>query len=73
MRTAALITLAGAVLFSGCVSVQTNPQFSKCANACTNRQDACMLNASTGDEVAKCNTTFDACVTSCEKKYPRYL
>lgn len=73
MRAVALIAVASVLLMGGCVSVQTNPQFSNCANACTKKQDACMVNASTGDEVTRCNTSFDACVAACEKKFPRYL
>ncbi len=72
MRAVALITITSAFLFSGCVATP-NPQFSNCANACTKKQDACMVNASTADQVSKCNATLDACVASCEKKFPRYL
>jgi hypothetical protein len=32
-----------------------------------------MVNASTADQVSKCNATLDSCVAGCEKKFPRYL
>lgn len=73
MRAVALITIAGAFLFSGCVAMQPNPQFSSCANACTKKQDACMVNASTAEQIAACNATLDSCVAGCEKKFPRYI
>jgi len=65
--------LAGSLLLSGCFPPQVNPKFSDCANACTSKQDACMVNATTAGEVQRCNNTLDACVQRCEQKHSRYL
>ncbi|MGD8546898.1 MAG: hypothetical protein PVG13_08475 [Thiohalophilus sp.] len=65
--------LAGSLLLAGCFPPKPNPEFSDCANACTTKQDACMVNASTAGEVQQCNTRLDACVQQCEQKHSRYL
>lgn len=63
----------GSLLLSGCFPPKPNPEFSDCANACTTKQDACMVNASTAGEVQKCSARLDACVQQCEMKHSRYL
>lgn len=73
MRAVALITITSLFLLSGCMSMQINPEFRACANACTKKQDACMVNASTAEQVSRCNATLDACVAGCEKRFPRYI
>ena len=65
--------LAGLFLLAGCLPPQHNPEFSNCANACTTKLDACMVNASTATETERCNSRLDACTQACEKKYSRYL
>jgi hypothetical protein len=68
-----LLALAGSLLLQGCVAPQPNPAFRNCANACSKRQDNCMVNATSAREIDRCNGSQDACVTTCDKKYPRYL
>lgn len=68
-----LFALASAVMLASCAAPKPNPEFRECANACTKRQDACMVNAGTAADVSRCNAGLDACVASCEKKFPRYL
>lgn len=60
-------------LMGGCAAMKPNPEFSSCSNKCTKKQDACMVNASTSDDVARCNAALDRCMTSCEAKYPRWI
>lgn len=73
MRVAALAYITGAfLLFSGCVATP-NPQFSDCSNSCTEKQDACMVNASTAGDIANCNGSLEQCVAQCEQRFPRYL
>lgn len=70
----ALMACAGALVLTGCgTSMQANPEFRRCANSCTQRQDACMVAAGTTADVSRCNAGLDSCVSSCEKKYPRYI
>lgn len=70
----ALMLGAGTLLQVGCVAtLQPNPEFRDCANACTRRQDACMVGAATAADVSRCNAGLDACVASCEKRFPRYI
>ena len=68
-----LCLLASALLLAACSAPKPNPEFRDCANACTKRQDACMVNAASSTDVAKCNTGLEACINSCERKFPRYL
>jgi uncharacterized lipoprotein YajG len=68
-----LFTFASVVMLASCAAPKPNPEFRECANACTKRQDACMVSASTSADVSRCNTGLDACVASCERKFPRYL
>lgn len=68
-----LLALAGAFALQGCKGPQPNPEFRTCANACSKHQDNCMVNASTSGQIDRCNSTQDACVATCDKKYPRYL
>lgn len=69
-----LIAVACAAMLIGCAAtMKPNPEFRDCANACTKRQDACMVSASTAADIAKCNAALDACVSSCERKFPRYV
>jgi hypothetical protein len=68
-----LLALAGAFCLQGCVAPQPNPEFRSCANTCSKRQDDCMVNASTSGQIDRCNTSQNACVAACDKKYPRYL
>ncbi len=69
----ALFALACALLLSACAVPKPNPEFRECANACTRRQDACMVNATTSADVSRCNAGLEACVASCEKRFPRYI
>jgi hypothetical protein len=69
----ALMGMVGIALLSGCMPPKVNPKFSDCANACTTKQDACMVNAGTAGEVQRCSNALDACVQRCEQKYSRYL
>lgn len=70
----ALMLGAGTMLLMGCAAtLQPNPEFRDCANACTRRQDTCMVGASTAADVSRCNAGLDACVASCEKRFPRYI
>ncbi len=69
----ATVALTGVLLLSGCLPLQPNPKFSHCANACTTKQDACMVNASTAGEIQRCNSRLDACMQRCEKAHSRYL
>lgn len=69
----ALMLLTGALVLSGCVTMKPNPAFSNCANSCNNKQDACMVNASTAADISRCNAALDKCVAQCEAKYPRYI
>lgn len=76
MRRAVLALITGAytVLLMGCAAtLKSNPEFRDCANVCSKRQDACMVSASTAADVSRCNAGLDACVASCEKKFPRYI
>ncbi|HKB60904.1 MAG TPA: hypothetical protein VKC56_12760 [Gallionellaceae bacterium] len=68
-----LLALAGILLLQGCVAPQPNPAFRSCANACSKHEDNCMVNATTAREIDRCNASQDACVATCDKKYPRYL
>lgn len=68
-----LCVLASALLLASCAAPKPNPEFRECANACTKRQDACMVNAANATDVSRCNAGLDACVASCERKFPRYL
>ena len=71
---AALMTGVCTVLLMGCAAtMKPNPEFRGCANVCTKRQDACMVSASTAADVSRCNSGLDACVASCEKRFPRYI
>lgn len=76
MRRALAVLLMGAaaLLLAGCfATMQPNPEFRDCANACAKRQDACMVGASTAADVSRCNSGLDSCVASCEKRFPRYI
>ncbi len=73
MKHAVFMLALGVLLLQGCVAPQPNPQFRSCTNACSKRQDSCMVNATTAGEIDRCNSSQDACVAACEKKYPRYL
>jgi phosphoribosylcarboxyaminoimidazole (NCAIR) mutase len=76
MKWGVVIAGAGlcAALLAGCAaSMKPNPEFRQCANVCTKRQDACMVSAGSSAEVARCNAALDACVASCEQKFPRYI
>lgn len=68
-----VISLAGMLLLSGCMPLKPNPEFSRCANICSNKQDACMVNASTAKGIERCNSKLDKCTNRCEGKYSRYL
>jgi len=68
-----MLLVASGALMGGCVALQPNPEFRSCANSCTERQDKCMVSATTADEVSQCNATQDKCVQACESKFPRYL
>lgn len=72
-KLSVMFVFAGSLLLSGCIPPKANPKFSDCANSCTTKQDACMVNASTAGEVQQCNTRLDACVQLCEQKHSRYL
>ena len=68
-----LCMLASALLLAACATPKPNPEFRECANACTRRQDACMVNATTSADVSRCHVGLDACVAGCERKFPRYM
>lgn len=68
-----LLVLTGALMLVGCVTMKPNPAYSNCVNSCNSKQDACMVNASSAADIARCNSTLDKCVTQCEAKHPRYL
>jgi hypothetical protein len=68
-----VISLTCMLLLSGCSPLKPNPKFSQCANACSSKQDACMVNASTARGIERCNTKLEKCTRPCESKYPRYL
>lgn len=72
-RIAGLVVLAGAMALQGCNTMVPNPHFRDCANACSKRQDGCMIKASTADDIARCNSSQESCVAACEKKFPRYV
>ena len=72
-RAFVILGLAGLLALSGCIPRKPNPEFSDCANACTTRQDRCMVNASTAKEIEQCNTRFDGCMLQCEATHSRYL
>lgn len=67
------VLLMSAFVLGGCVTTQPNPEFSSCSNSCTKKQDACMVNASTSNDIARCNAALDQCVAQCETKHPRYI
>lgn len=67
------ILFVSALVLSGCVSMKPNPAFSKCTNSCNNKQDACMVNASSAADISRCNSALDKCVAQCEAKFPRYI
>lgn len=67
------VLLMSAFFLGGCVTTQPNPEFSSCSNSCTKKQDACMVNASTSNDIARCNAALDQCVAQCETKHPRYI
>lgn len=66
-------TLATSILLTACVPIQENPQFNSCADACSKKQNNCMVNAGTATEIENCTNALDKCVAACEQRYPRYL
>lgn len=67
------VLLIALFLTGGCSNMKANPDFSQCSNRCTKQQDACMINAGTADQVARCGTGLDNCVEACEAKHPRWI
>lgn len=67
------LALTGALFLQGCDTMQPNPQFRNCANACSKKQDSCMIKATTADDIARCNSSQNSCVAACEQKFPRYI
>lgn len=65
--------VATTILLTGCVSMRENPKFNACADSCSNKQNSCMVNASSANDVEKCGKALDSCVAACEKRFPRYL
>lgn len=68
-----LCLFASAFVLAGCAAPKPNPEFRECANTCTKRQDACMINATNSTDVSRCNEGLNACIASCERKFPRFL
>jgi len=62
-----------AILLAGCSGMKPNPAFSTCSNHCTKKHDACMVNASNADQVARCGSGLDSCIEACEAKHPRWI
>lgn len=68
------ILLSFSLVLSGCISPPVaNPKFSSCVNICSNKQSACMLDASSGKQILACKTKQASCVSQCESRFPRYL
>ena len=68
-----VISLVCMLLLSGCFPLKPNPEFSRCANICSSKQDTCMVNASTARGIEHCNSKLEKCTRRCESKYSRYL
>lgn len=60
----ALIAIFGvALVLSGCV----NPHRAPCLKACSSEKDSCMLNASTAEEIQKCDGLSSTCSAGCPR------
>jgi len=68
-----VIGLGCMLLFSGCMPLKPNPEFSRCANICSDKQDNCMVNSSTARGIERCNSKLEKCIRRCEGKHSRYL
>lgn len=60
-------------LVGGCATMKPNPEFSQCSKRCTAKHDACMVNATNADQVARCGDGLNSCVQACEAKHPRWI
>lgn len=68
-----LLVAAAALLLSSCVLRQPNPAYDKCVNACTAKQDSCMLNATTSATIDSCKSRLEQCVNRCISTYPQWI
>lgn len=64
---------ATSFLLAACVPMKENPEFNTCADACSKKQNSCMVNAGTARDIDKCSEAINQCVAACEKRHPRYL
>lgn len=70
-----IVSLAAlaSVWFAACSRLVNNPEFIECVNACTKKQNICMLEATTGEQVEECNAPQEQCVKTCRAEHERYI
>jgi hypothetical protein len=67
-----IVAAAATVIVYACTVLQPNPERTVCFDRCVPAKNACMVRASTAEEVSKCSSEFAACNETCGK-IPPYL
>ena len=70
-----IVSLAAlaAVSFGACSGLVQNPEFAACMDECANKQNACVLNATSAKEIEECNASQEQCVKTCQADHKRYI
>lgn len=66
------IGFAFAVALTGCVALRPNPEQQACTARCVEGKNACLVEATSAEAVARCDAGHAACTQPC-LAMPRYL
>jgi hypothetical protein len=74
MRAVGILILGGFVLLllGACAPMQRNPERQACIRRCTEDRNACLLNASTAEQVKDCDAQSGQCTAPC-RNLPEYV
>ncbi|HBS05794.1 MAG TPA: hypothetical protein DEA96_12560 [Leptospiraceae bacterium] len=65
-----LILILVASLCSSCQTFRENPDLGPCKVDCVEKQNECMLQATSSPEIDHCKEALAKCILRCEREYP---